>query len=131
MLERGSPADAIGPLRKAVSLAPKSGLIKILLGQALVASGSRANLDEAINNLTIGLEVEPDVPVGYRALARAYALKDNIPMADLATAQGYFTDGKIEDAKRHATRAQAKLKPNSPAWLRADDIVTYKKPNFR
>lgn len=131
LLERGKPADAIGPLRKAVSLAPKSGLIRILLGQALVASESRANLDEAIKNLTIGLQEEPDVPVGYRSLARAYALKNDIPMADLATAQGYFADGQIEDAKRHAARAQAKLKPNSPAWLRADDIVTYKKPNFR
>lgn len=131
LLERGNPADAIGPLRKAVSLAPNSGLIRILLGQALVASGSQANLDEAIKNLTIGLQEEPEVPVGYRALARAYALKNDIPMADLATAQGYFADGAIEDAKRHASRAQAKLKPNSPAWLRADDIVTYRKPNFR
>ncbi len=132
LLERGNdPSKAISPLRKAVSLAPNSGLLRILLGQALIAAGSPGNLDEAIKNLTIGLQDEPDVPIGYRALARAYALKNDIPMADLATAQGYFTDGKIEDAKRHARRAQAKLKPNSPAWLRADDIATYKKPNFR
>lgn len=131
LLERGNPAEALGPLRKAVSLAPKSGLIRILLGQALVATGSSGNLDEAIKNLSIGLQEEPDVPIGYRSLARAYALKNNIAMADLATAQGYFADGQIEDAKRHASRAQAKLKPNSPAWLRADDIVTYKKPSFR
>jgi predicted Zn-dependent protease len=132
LLERGkNPSDSIGPLRKAVSLAPQSGLIRILLGQALVATGSPANLDEAIKNLTIGLQAEPDVPIGYRSLARAYALKNDIAMADLATAQGYFVDGKIEDAKRHASRAQTKLKPNSPAWLRADDIMTYKKPNFR
>jgi predicted Zn-dependent protease len=52
-------------------------------------------------------------------------------MADLATAQGYFADGAVKDAKIHATRAQAKLKPNSPAWLRADDIVSYKAPKFR
>jgi len=131
LLERGKPADALGPLRKAVSLAPDSGLIRILLGQALVAVGSPANVDEAIKTLTVGLQQEPEVPIGYRSLARAYALKNDIPMADLATAQGYFADGQIEDAKRHAARAQAKLKPNSPAWLRADDIVTYKKPKFR
>jgi predicted Zn-dependent protease len=131
LLERGNPESALGPLRKAVSLAPNSGLIRILLGQALIASGSPANLNEAVKNLTIGLQAEPDVPVGHRALARAYALQNNIPMADLATAQGYFADGQIEDARRHAVRAQAKLKPNSPAWLRADDIVTYKKPRLR
>lgn len=130
LLERGKPADALGPLRKAVSLAPRSGLIRILLGQALVAAGSTANLDEAIKDLTIGLQAESEVPVGYWALARAYNLKNNVPMADLVTAEGYFADGKIEDAKRQAVRAQAKLKPNSPAWLRADDIITYKKPRF-
>ena len=63
-----------------------------MLGQALVAAGSSAHIDEAINILTVGLQQEPDAPVGYRALARAYALKNNIPMADLATAQGYFAD---------------------------------------
>jgi predicted Zn-dependent protease len=118
-------------LRKAVSLAPKAGLIRIMLGQALVAAGSPANIDEAIKILTVGLQQEPDAPVGFRALARAYALKDNIPMAELATAQGYFANGDIEDAKRHAKRAQAKLKPHTPAWLRANDIVAYKKPKFR
>lgn len=131
LLERGKPADAIAPLRKAVSLAPNSGLIRIMLGQALVAAGSPSNLNEAIETLTIGLQQEPDAPIGYRNLARAYALKNNIPMADLATAEGYLADGRVKDAKRHATRAQAKLKRNSPAWLRADDIVSYKKPNFR
>ena len=131
LLERGNPADAIPPLRKAVSLAPKSGLIRVLLGQALVATESSGNLDEAIKNLTIGIQAEPDVSVGYRALARAYALQGDLAMADLATAQGYFADGAVKDAKIHATRAQAKLKPNSPAWLRADDIVSYKAPKFR
>ena len=119
LLERGNPADAIAPLRKSVSLAPNSGLIRIMLGQALVAAGSPANLNEAIETLTIGLQQEPDAPIGYRSLARAYALKNNIPMADLATAEGYLANGKVEDAKRHATRAQAKLKPHTPAWLRA------------
>lgn len=131
LLESGNPKDAIAPLRKAVSLAPKSGLIRILYGQALVATGSKANLGEAIKTLSIGLQAEPDVSVGYRALARAHAMNNDIAMADLATAQGYFSDGAIEDARRHAARAQAKLKRNSPAWLRADDIVSYKKPKFR
>ena len=130
LLERGNPAEAVAPLRKAVSLAPKSGLIRILLGQALVATESGGHLDEAIKNLTIGLQAEPDVSVGYRALARANALKGDIAMADLAIAQGYFSDGKVKDAKIHATRAQAKLKPNSPAWLRADDIIAYEPPKL-
>ena len=47
-------------------------------------------------------------------------------MAQLATAQGLFADGAYEEARIQATRAQVKLKRGSPAWLRADDIVSYK-----
>lgn len=131
LFERGQPAESIAPLRKAVSLAPRSGLIRILLGNALVATGNTANLDEAIRELTKGLNSEPQVSIGYRALARAHAMRNDIALAELATAQGYLIDGAVKDAKRHAARAQAKLKPNSPAWLRADDIVSYRVPKFR
>jgi predicted Zn-dependent protease len=131
LLETGSPAESIAPLTTAVSLAPKSGLLRILLGQALVATEAKSTLDEAVKHLTIGLQAEPEVSIGYRSLARAHALKNEIALAELATAQGYFIDGKIKDAKNHATRAQAKLQPHSPAWLRADDIVTYRVPKFR
>jgi len=131
LLETGSPAESIAPLTTAVSLAPKSGLLRILLGQALVATEAKSTLDEAVKHLTIGLQAEPEVSIGYRSLARAHALKNEIALAELATAQGYFIDGRIDDAKNHATRAQAKLEPHSPAWLRADDIVTYRVPKFR
>ena len=52
-------------------------------------------------------------------------------MAELATAQGLFADGNYKEAKLHAARAQAKLKLGTPAWLRADDIVSYKPPKLR
>jgi predicted Zn-dependent protease len=47
-------------------------------------------------------------------------------MAQLATAQGLFAEGNYGEAREQAARAQAKLKRGSPAWLRADDIVSYK-----
>jgi predicted Zn-dependent protease len=47
-------------------------------------------------------------------------------MAQLATAQGLFAEGAFDDARIQATRAQVKLKKGSPAWLRADDIASYK-----
>jgi predicted Zn-dependent protease len=64
--------------------------------------------------------------IGYHSLARAYALLNDIPMAQLATAQGLFAEGNYIEARAQAGRAQAKLKTGSPAWLRADDIVSYK-----
>ena len=128
LLETGKPKDALGPLRKAVSLAPHENLIKVLLGQALVAAGSRGDAAEAAQLLSAAVINYPDLPLGYRALARAYAMQDNIPMAQLATAQGLFIEGNVKDAQIQAAKAQAKLKRGSPAWLRADDIVSYKQP---
>ncbi len=124
-LENGRAGLAVPPLRKAVALAPRSGLLRIMLGQSLIESGDPKLVDEAVKNLTIGLQSDPDVPIGYRSLARAYAMRGDIPMADLATAQGEFAAGNYEAAKKHAARAQSALKRGSPAWLRADDIVSY------
>jgi predicted Zn-dependent protease len=128
LLEHGRPAEAVEPLRMAVSLAPSSGLLRIMFGQALVATEKDANLGEAIKNLTVGLQKAPDVPVGWRTLARAYALKGDLPMAELSTAEERFVIGNYKEAAIHATRAQERLKPGSPAWLRAEDILTYKPP---
>ncbi len=121
LLETGSPTPAVAAFRKAVALAPNSAIEKILLGQALIAGDSPAVADEVINLLTPALQSEPDMDVGYRALARAYALKGDEPMAQLATAQGLFAEGSFPEARTQAIRAQAKLKKGSPAWLRADD----------
>jgi predicted Zn-dependent protease len=127
-LDSGKVKEAAAAFRKAVALGPSSGLLRILLGQALVASGSPGDYDEAIKHLEIGLQADPDSPAGFRALARAYAYKQDIPMAELATARGFLAEGNVKDAKLHAARAQAKLKYGSPAWLRADDIVSFRPP---
>ncbi len=128
LLETGKPKDALGPLRKAVALAPGANLIKVLLGQALVALGGHSNADEAVRLLSAAIVNYPDLPGGYHALARAYAMQDNEPLAQLATAQGLFIEGDVKGAQIQAIRAQAKLKRGTPAWLRADDIVSYKPP---
>jgi len=124
LLEGGRPKAAVSPLRRAVKLS-NSGLINIMLGQALVAVGSKASAKEAIKVLRIGIRDAPRAQAGYTALARAYAITGDVPMAQLTTAEGMLRAGRLRDAKIQATRAQAKLKRGSPAWLRADDIVSY------
>jgi predicted Zn-dependent protease len=126
LLETGNPRAAIAPLRTAISLAPRPNLMKIMLAQALVAGNDKAGAQEAIRLLTTALRDESDVGVGYRALGRAYAIVGDEPMAQLATAEGLFTEGDYQGAREQAGRAQVKLKRGSPAWLRADDIVSYK-----
>lgn len=128
LLETGRAKEAVAPLRKAVALAPRSGLLRIMLGHALVETGTKANVDEAVKNLTVGLQSDPNFAIGYRQLARAYAMRGDVAMAELATAQGDFVEGQVKDAKMHAERAQSRLKPGSPGWLRADDIISYQPP---
>ncbi|MEP2118638.1 MAG: M48 family peptidase, partial [Bauldia litoralis] len=62
---------------------------------------------------------------------RGFALIDNLPRAELATAEGLFVLGNFGEAKIHARRAQERLKTGTPAWLRADDILTYRPPSSR
>lgn len=128
LLESGNPKAAVAPLRKAVDLAGNSNLLRIMLGTALVATDDAGQAREAVEVLNRAMTSNPDVGAGYRALARAYALTGDVTMAQLATAQGLFAERNYSEAKMQAERAQANLKPGTPAWLRADDIVTYKPP---
>ncbi len=128
LLESGKAKASVGPLRTAVSLSPDSGLLRILLGHALLETGDQALLGDAVANLRKGLNAEPLAADGYRHLATALAKQGRIADAELATARGHLIKGEVKTAKNYAKRAQAKLKRGSPGWLQADDILAYKVP---
>jgi predicted Zn-dependent protease len=128
MLEGGKPAEAIAPLRHAVSLAPNPTLIQIMLAQALVATRDRSRVDEAVSILRSALTREPESPDAYSHLAMAYGLKNDLPNADLASAQAAFMRGDIKTAREIATRARARFPIGSPGWVKADDLASLKPP---
>ncbi len=128
MLEGGKPAEAIAPLRHAVSLAPNPTLIQIMLAQALVATRDRSRVDEAVSLLRTVLAREPESPDAYSHLAMAYGLKNDLPNADLASAQAAFMRGDIKTAREIATRARARFPIGSPGWVKADDLASLKPP---
>lgn len=128
LLEFGRAREAINDLRKAVSLAPSAGLIRILLGHALVASENPANLDQAISELSNAVQREPDSPDGYRHLATAYGRKGQIGLAELNSARAFFYAGDYQLAANHASRAKDQLTPNTPPWFKADEILNYRPP---
>jgi predicted Zn-dependent protease len=129
LLEGGHPAEAIAPLRRAVTLAHGAPLIDIMLGQALIATNNTKNAEEAVPLLRAALRHEPEAPDAYAQLAMAYGRKGDLAQADLAAAQAAFNRGDIKTAAQLAARAKTRLPVGSPAWVQADDIVAAKRAN--
>jgi predicted Zn-dependent protease len=123
LLESGRAREAIGPLRQAVALAPGAVPIRAMLGQALFAAGET---DAAIRELTTATQREPESPDAFRFLAMAYGRKGDIGQAELASANSFFNVGDLKNAQTQASRAMAKLRPGSPGYLKAEDILNYR-----
>jgi predicted Zn-dependent protease len=127
LLEGGHPAEAVAPLRHAVQLAPSPALIQILLAQAIVATNDAKSADEAISLLHAAIIKEPEAADAYTTLAMAYARKNSLADADLASAQAAFARGDNKNARELAERAKQRFPIGSPGWVRADDIVAFNK----
>lgn len=124
----GRAAEAIQPLRKALSLAPDSSLVKVQLASALLGANNRGQTDEAVKLLRQSIVEDPS-PRAYRFLANAYYQQGKRAEADASIAQSSFLQGDIDQAKIFAKRAQATLKRGSPLWVKMDDIVNYEAKN--
>ena len=129
LLEAGRAGDAVEPLRRAVALAPKAGLIRMLYGQALLGTGDRGKLDTAIAELKRATDQEPEAIGGLRQLAIAYGRKGDIVRADMVSARANFAAGDLDLAKQFAARVQHRAPRGSPLWLQADDIINFKPPS--
>ncbi|HZV20216.1 MAG TPA: M48 family metalloprotease, partial [Hyphomicrobiales bacterium] len=130
LLESSKPGEAIAPLRKAVSLAPKSGYMKIELAQAILAS-ERGSPEEALQLLRVALVEEEQSYLGYRLQSEAYGKLNRLPEANLAAALASFHQGDVKNAKMLAERAKQGLREGTPAWVKADDIVNFKMEKVR
>ena len=59
----------------------------------------------------------------------AYGRKNDIPNADLASAQAAFSRGDFMTARQLAARAKNRFAIGTPGWVKADDIASFKPPN--
>jgi len=97
-----------------------------MLAQAMIATHDRARVDEAVTLLQTASTKEPESPDLYAQLAMAYAQRNDLANADLASAQAAFMRGDMMTARQIAARAKARFPVGSPGWVKADDITTYK-----
>lgn len=132
LIKANRPADAADSYAAAMKLDPvKSGVLQLSYAQALVASGDATSLQKAVSVAARALEGDRENAAGYQVLAQAYGQLGDEAGAELATAESNFYRGSYQDAKIFAARAQVKLKPGSPGWLRAQDIISFKLPGRR
>ncbi|MGH7022975.1 MAG: M48 family metalloprotease [Caulobacteraceae bacterium] len=128
LFEAGRTKDAVPAHRRSVELKPDAPLLRINLGQALLALGDPADVEEAITQIKTGMAAEPDDSIGWWLLAQAYDAQGHAGMARLATAEEKFYLGQDNDARVFALRARDLLKKDSPEWRRATDIILSSKP---
>lgn len=128
MFEFGQVEAAEAPQRKSVELRPDAPLLRINLGQTLIALNSRPKTEEAIAELKKALTQEQDNAAAWRVLAEAYDKHGDEGLARLATAEFQFNVGNMALARQFAIRARDRLPKDSADWRRATDIVLVAQP---
>ncbi len=127
LMRAGRVKDAIPPLRQALKMLPDAPLIRVQLAHALQSVEGPAATAEAIELLRKSLVEDPN-PRAYNLLANSYYKQGREPESYAMTAQARFLEGDLKQAQIFAKRAQVKLKPGSPEWIKNDDILNYKPP---
>jgi len=129
LMKANRPTEAADAYAKAIKLDPaRSSVLQASYGQALLAQGNPKAAKKAVQALQRSVAADPENTVAYRYLAQAYGQLGQVGQAELAAADGHYYSGNFQDAKIFAARAQRKLKPGSPEWQRAQDIINYRKP---
>jgi predicted Zn-dependent protease len=123
LFENGHIAEAIAPYREAVKLRPDSPLLRVGLAQALIESGApQANAD-SIAHLEEAVAREPTNASAWRLLGIAQGRDGLEGVSNLSLAEYALLIGKQDDARLYARRAEAKMDPSNPAWLRLQDVL--------
>lgn len=129
LFEFGRAPEAELPQRKSVELKPDAPLLRVNLGQTLIALDDKAKVEEGVVELRKALTQEDDNAVAWRLLAQAYDTQGKDGLARLATSEYYFAVGDTTQARVFAMRAREKLTKDTPEFRRATDIVLASKPS--
>ncbi|WP_374468426.1 M48 family metalloprotease [Phenylobacterium sp.] len=129
LFEFGRAAEAESPQRRSVELKPDAPLLRVNLGQTLIALNDKAKVQEGVAEIRKALTQEEDNAVAWRLLAEAYDKQDEDGLARLATAEYNYYVGDMRQARIFAMRAREMLDKTSPQWRRATDIVLASNPD--
>jgi len=122
-LSMARPLDAIPAYQKAVSLRPQAPQLRLALATAQLATDNPALSQAALTNLKAASLVEDDDVFTWYETAQAYSNLKNLPMANLSTAESYYSAGAMQQAALFAGRARRDLPQGTADWERANDIL--------
>jgi len=128
LFEFGRTDEAEAPQRKSVALKPEAPLLRVNLGQTLIALDDKKKVAEGVAELKRALTQEEDNAVAWRLLAEAHDKLGEDGLARLATAEYNFYIGDKRQARVFAMRAREMLTRGTPEWRRATDIVLVAEP---
>jgi predicted Zn-dependent protease len=117
------PGLAIPDYQKSVQLRPRAPQLRLALATAMLATDNVALAQPALDNLKAASLVENDDAFTWYQTAAAYSALKNEPMANLATAELWYSAGDFRKAIVFATRARGKLPQGGVDWQRANDIL--------
>jgi predicted Zn-dependent protease len=123
LFENGRIAEAITPYRKAVELRPDAPLLRVGLAQTLIESEAPGANAEAVGHLEEAVGREPTNAGAWRLLGIAQGRHGLEGVSNLSLAEYALLVGKQDDARLYARRAEAKIEPSDPAWLRLQDVL--------
>ena len=116
--------QAIPAYQKAVNLKPIAApQLRLALAVAQLATDRPDMSQQALSNLKIANLTENDDVFTWYETAQAYSNLKNEPMANLATAESYYSGGAWKQALQFATRARRDLPQGTADWQQANDII--------
>jgi predicted Zn-dependent protease len=123
LFENGRIDAAIAPYRDAVELRPDSALLRLGLAQALIETGQDQANREAIGHLREAVERESTNAGAWRLLGIAQGRAGLEGTSSLSLAEYALLTGRREDARMYAKRAEARIEPSDPTWIRLQDLL--------
>ena len=122
-VEMSQPEKGVAPYQKSDDILPDAPLLRVSLAAAQLATETPQLAKPALENLKAALRQENDDTFAWFEAAQAYSELGNQPMADLSTAERYYTVGAMKTAAHFAMEAQRKLPKGTTDWQRAGDIM--------
>lgn len=124
LFQTGRAAEALAYYERAVAKEPTQPLLRMELSHVLLELGGPERAKAAIAHLEEVVRLEPRNAGAWRLLSIAYGGDGQLAMAALALAEAAQSRGDDEEARQQADRAMRQLPVGSPAYLRAQDILS-------